>query len=39
MQVQACMVDGAPALADRSISDVWWGITRTINVTVDITGP
>jgi len=35
-QVQACVVNGTPALIDRATSDPWWGITTTISVTVGL---
>lgn len=36
-QVQACMVNGTPALVNRATSDPWWGITTTISVTAGLT--
>jgi hypothetical protein len=38
-QVQACVVNGTPALIDRATGDPWWGITTTISVTVGLTDP
>jgi hypothetical protein len=35
-QIQACVVNGTPALVDRASNDVWWGITTSISVAVGL---
>lgn len=36
-QVQACVVNGTPALVNRAINDPFWGITTTISVATGLT--
>jgi hypothetical protein len=35
-QVQACAVNGTPALLERASNDMWWGITTGISVAVGL---
>lgn len=35
-QMQACVMNGTPALVDRATNDIWWGISTSISVAVGL---
>ena len=38
-QVQTCIVEGTPKLAERAASEPWWGITTVIGVSLGYADP
>jgi hypothetical protein len=35
-QIQACVMNGTPALLERASNDMWWGISTSISVAVGL---